>query len=162
MIKMTIDDRAFQREMQLFVKQKDKEFRMIVLGASLHLVQRAKERVRDFTRGSKVRSGYLINNIRNIITNNGLGGEVTSAAPYSQAFEEGTRPHVVRARNKQVLAGPLRGAPAGWNVSAKSKQMGYATYGKQIMHPGTKPHPFMFPSWREAITKLEEGIRRAL
>lgn len=162
MITMRIDDAAFQREVAAFAKKKDAEFRRIVLSSTLYLVQRAKERVRDFTRASKVRSGFLINNIKNRIIQNGMTGEVISGAGYSQAFEEGTRAHIVRVKNKQVLAGPLRGAPAGWNVSKKSKQMGFATYGKQISHPGTKPHPFMFPSWREAVSRLEDGIRRAL
>lgn len=157
-----IDTASFQREMRDFAKKKDKEFRRAVIDSVLYLKQRAKERVRDFTKGSKVRSGFLINNIRNVITNNGLTGEVISGAEYSRAFEEGTAPHVIEIKNKKVLAGPLRGAPAGWVVSAKSKAMGYATYGKRIFHPGTKPHPFMFPSFREAVVRLEQSIRNAL
>ena len=155
-----IETDMFRRQMAAFAKKKDLEFRRIVVDAVLYLKQRAKERVRDFTKGSKVRSGFLINNIRNKITNNGLSGEVVSGAEYSRAFEEGTAPHVIEVKNKKVLAGPLRGAPAGWVVSAKSKSMGFATYGKRIFHPGTKPHPFMFPSFREAVTRLENGIKQ--
>jgi hypothetical protein len=159
-VTIRIESEMFRRQMAAFAKKKDKEFRRIVMDAVLYLKQRAKERVRDFTKGSKVRSGFLINNIHSVITNNGLAGEVISRAEYSRAFEEGTAPHVVEIKNKRVLAGPLRGAPAGWVVSAKSKSMGYATYGKRIFHPGTKPHPFMFPSFKEAMTRLENNIKQ--
>ena len=33
--------------------------------------------------------------------------------------------------------------------------MGYATYGKKVQHPGTQPHPFLFPAWKFACDKLE-------
>lgn len=146
--------------MKAFAQKKDKEFRRVVMDSVLYLKQRAKERVRDFTKGSKVRSGFLINNIRSKITEQGLAGEVISGAEYSRAFEDGTAPHIVEIKNKKVLAGPLRGAPAGWVVSAKSKAMGFATYGKRIFHPGTKPHPFMFPSFKEAVQRLENGLKQ--
>jgi hypothetical protein len=40
--------------------------------------------------------------------------------------------------------------------------MGFAVYGKIVMNPGTRAHPFMFPSFKEAVQKMEEGIRNAL
>lgn len=162
MITMRIDDAAFQREVRAFIKKKDGEFKRILLDATLTMVKLAKTRVRNLTRGAKVRTGFLVNGIGHIITSNGFTGIVESKAKYSQAYEDGTRPHHIRVKNKAVLAGPLRGAPAGWDVSKKSKKMGYATYGKTVQHPGTKPHPFMFPAWKFATQKLEDGIRRAL
>jgi hypothetical protein len=122
----------------------------------------AKMKVRNYTRGSKVRSGTLVNGINQEITSKGMTGIVTSNANYSQAFEEGTRPHTIRIKNKKVLAGPYRGRPAGWSVSKKSKAMGYAVYGQKVQHPGTHPHPFLYPAWKFAVTKLEESIKKAL
>lgn len=148
--------------MKRFAKESDSGFKKAIIESTLLLEKTAKLKVRDYTRGSKVRSGYLINHIIKKITNKGLTGEVTSEANYSQAFEEGTKPHIIRAKNKEVLAGPKRGAPAGWKVSAKSASMGYATYGKQVRHPGTQPHPFMFPAWKLATQKLETSIKQAL
>ena len=162
MITFTIDDRQFRRQMRQFAKRKDGEFKNAVLRATLEMEKLAKMKVRNFTRSAKVKSGFLINNIRKQITDKGLTGMVISWAGYSQAFEEGTRPHIIRAKNKPVLAGPYRGRPAGWKVSAKSASMGYATYGKQVQHPGTKPHPFMYPSWRSACQQLEKLIKQAL
>jgi len=162
MITFTIDDRQFRQQMRQFAKRKDGEFKHAVLRATLEMEKLAKTLVRDFTRNSKVKSGTLINNIRKRIISSGLTGEVISGAGYSQIVEEGSRPHTISVRNKPVLAGPLRGAPPGWEVSAKSASMGYATYGKKIKHPGTRPQPFMYPAWRSACQQLEKFIKQAL
>lgn len=162
MITMRIDDRQFKREMKEFARKNESAFQNAILRATLEMEKLAKLKVRDMTRNAKVKSSNLVNSIRKEITNRGLTGTVISGAAYSQAYEEGTRPHPIRARNKNVLAGPLRGAPAGWVVSKKSRSMGYATYGKKIDHPGTPPHPFMFPAWKQACQVLENLIKQAL
>lgn len=162
MITFHIDDRQFQRELKSFARQNNASFAQALLKATNDLERMAKLKVRDMTKAAKVKSGVLINNIYKKITNKGLTGEVISGADYSQAYEEGTRPHIIRAKNKKVLAGPLRGAPAGWNISGSSRQMGYATYGKEVKHPGTRPHPFMFPSWKQACANFEKYLKEAL
>ncbi len=162
MITMRIDDRGFKREMAKFRKKNESEFKKAILRATLEMQRLAKTKVRDFTRNSKVKSSFLINNIIKRITSKGLTGEVISGAGYSEAFEEGTRPHTIRVQNKKVLAGPKRGAPVGWLISKQSASMGYATYGRRVQHPGTDPHPFMFPAWRTACKALENFIKQAL
>jgi hypothetical protein len=162
MITLRIDNEQFRHEMKEFRNKSDSEFKLAILRSTLQLEKLAKMKVRNFTRHSKVSNKYLINNIHKKITQNGLTGEVVSAADYSQAFEEGTRPHTIRVKNKKVLAGPKRGAPAGWEISPKSASMGYATYGKKVQHPGTEPHPFMYPAWRFACQQLEKFIKKAL
>ena len=162
MITLRIDDRRFREDMRRFKQKSEAGFKTAILRATFDLVKTAKLLVRDYTRSSKVRRGYLINGIYPKIKNRGLTGEVTSAANYSQAFEEGTRPHIIRVRNKKVLAGPRRGAPPGWEISPKSASMGYATYGKEISHPGTNPHPFMFPAWKQAMVLFENLMKKAL
>lgn len=162
MITMKIDDRAFRKEMKAFAKKSEGDFKNAVLRATLQMEKLAKQKVRNMTRNAKVKSSNLVNSIYKQITSNGLTGTVISAASYSQAYEEGTRPHTIRARGKNVLAGPLRGAPPGWEVSKKSRSMGYATYGKKVQHPGTPPHPFMFPAWKFACQELERYIKQAL
>jgi hypothetical protein len=159
---MRIDDRGFQKEMRAFARKSDGDFKRAVLKATLQMERLAKQKVRNMTQNARVKSSNLVNSIYKQITGNGLTGAVISAASYSQAYEEGTRPHTIRARGKKVLAGPLRGAPPGWEVSKKSRSMGYATYGKKIQHPGTQPHPFMFPAWKFACQELEKYIREAL
>jgi len=162
MMTFRIDDSNFRQEMDRFRRKSESGFKDAILKATLELVRFAKLKVRDYTRNSKVKSSFLVNNIRKVITNNGLTGEVISAAGYSQAFEEGTRPHPITIKNKRVLAGPYRGRPAGWVVSEKSKSMGYATYGKQVNHPGTKPYPFLYPAWKSACGLFEKLMREAL
>jgi hypothetical protein len=161
-ISIKIDNSQFLRDMKRFQQKSDQDFKKAIRRATLGMEQHAKIAVRDFTHNSKVKSGFLIKNIHKRITDMGLTGEVTSGADYSQAVEEGTRPHRISVVNKQVLAGPYRGRPPGWEVSKKSKEMGYATYGKVVEHPGTHPQPFMYPAWKFACTQLEKLIKQAL
>jgi len=162
MITMKVDSAKFQKDIERFVRKKDGEFRKIITAATAKLHKMASAKVRSYTRKSKVKSSFLVNNIKLRITSGGLTGEVTSHAGYSQAFEEGTRPHTIRIRTKKVLAGPKRGAPAGWDTGGKSASMGYAVYGKKVQHHGTHPHPFMYPAWKYACRYFEQLLTKAL
>jgi len=162
MITMKVDSAKFQKDIERFVRKKDGEFRKILAAATAKMLTIAKKKVRGYTSRSKVKSSFLVNNLKLRITSGGLTGEVTSHAGYSQAFEEGTRPHTIRIRTKKVLAGPKRGAPAGWNAGGKSASMGYAVYGKKVQHPGTHPHPYMYPAWKYACRYFEQLLAKAL
>ena len=158
MIELTIIDKDFQAKMDQFIRKSDKDFKRVVLDSTNQLIKRAKLNIRNQTMNSKIKSGNLIRGIRPSIFNNGLTGEVTSKASYSEAYESGTRPHGIRVRNKRVLAGPLRGAPPGWGVGKSSRAMGFATYGKRVQHPGTRAHPFMEPAWRYAVDYFDKQL----
>lgn len=158
---ITVDTARWNRQMEAFLRQNHRDFVMAVADATNYAQSRAKRKVRDYTRNSKVRSGTLVNGIEQEIVNSGYTGVIRSKAAYSEAFEYGQRPHIVRVKNKRVLAGPYRGRPEGWRVSAASKSLGYATYGKRVRHPGTKPRPFMFPAWVAGQVRLNKGITRA-
>jgi len=164
MITFTIDDTQFQNDMERFRKQSESKFKIAVLRATLKMEKLAKILIRDSTRNSRAKTGYLMNRIhkRFIDQNEGWTGEVISGAKYSLFVEEGTMPHPIGVVNKKVLAGPYRGRPPGWKVSAKSKSMGYATYGKAAEHPGTHAQPFMHPAWKFACRHLEKLIKQAL
>jgi hypothetical protein len=162
MITMKLRTDRFQKDVERFARQKESDFVRIIAAATAKMHKMAKTKVRNYTRRSKVKSNYLINHIIQQITSRGLTGRVISNAGYSEAFEEGTRPHTIRVRTKKVLAGPKRGAPAGWDTGGKSASMGYAVYGRRVQHPGTQPHPFMFPSWRYACNYFEKLLRKAL
>jgi len=166
MITFTIDDRQFRSDMERFREQSGSKFKIAVLRATLKMEKLAKILIRDSTRNSRVKTGYLMNRIhkRFIDQNKAWTGEVISGAKYSLFVEEGTMPHPIGVVNKKVLAGPYRGRPPGWKVSAKSKRLGYATYGKYLSHghPGTKPQPFMYPAWKFACRHLEKLIKQAL
>lgn len=57
-----------------------------------------------------------------------LSTGVTATADYAAAVHEGTRPHVIRARNGQYLKFPGRNGPV---------------FARSVNHPGTRPRPFL-------------------
>lgn len=155
MITLKIDGRQFKRDIDRFVKKKDKEFKSAIADSTARCHRLAHKKVRQLAKGG---SGFMRNKILMQISPSGMIGTVTSHAGYSQAFEEGTRPHTIRIKSKKALAGPKRKAPPGFdNISGD-----YAIYGKKIQHPGTEPRPFMFPAWKSACLHLEKLIRKAL
>lgn len=83
-----------------------------------------------------------------------LQGGVTATAPYAGYVEDGTRPHEIRPRTKKALRWPSRGGPGGW------------AFAKRVMHPGTRPQPFMAPALeaktREVIAQFENGVKLAV
>lgn len=147
----------YGREVDAFIRRNNKDFQAAMKHATNEMHKMAKKKVRQQAKGI-VRSGHLVNEIHQKIINRGFTGEVISHASYSQAFEDGTRPHIIRIKNKPVLAGPKRGAPAGW----KGISGDYAVYGKAVRHPGTEPHPFMYPAWLWGVNQLEKRIKMAL
>lgn len=159
MITLRINSMTFQKDLDRFLKKSERGFQHAVDTATTDMHRFAKKKVRQLTRNSKVRSGTLINNIYPIITNKGMTGAVISKASYSRPFEEGTRPHYpITIRKKKVLAGPKRGAPGDWPMISGD----YAIYGTKVVHPGTKPRPFMYPAWRFGTRSLNNRIKAAL
>lgn len=62
-----------------------------------------------------------------------LGGSrwtITASAPYAKFVHEGTRPHVIRARNARALR-------FFWERQGKVVTL------RQVNHPGTAPNPFL-------------------
>ncbi|WP_418346091.1 hypothetical protein [Rhodococcus pyridinivorans] len=57
-----------------------------------------------------------------------LSTGVTATADYAAAVHDGTRPHVIRARNGQYLKFPGRNGPV---------------FARSVNHPGTRPRPFL-------------------
>ena len=158
MISVKLDTSSFDRDVERFIKKNNRDFRQGVTMATNEMHKMAKKKIRQHSSNSKVRSGHLTNEIHQKIINGGFTGEVISHASYSQAYEEGTRPHIIRIKSKKVLAGPKRGAPGGW----KSISGDYAIYGIQVRHPGTQGRPFLYPAWLWGQRKLEDYIRKAL
>jgi len=158
MITLRVDSMTFQKDLDRFLKKSEKGFRYAVDKGTTDMHRFAKKKVRQLTRKSKVRSGTLINNIIQIITNRGMTGAVVSKASHSRPFEV-TRPNFPKtSRNKKVMAGPIRGAPAGW----KSLSGDYAIYGTKVVHPGTEPKPYMYPAWRFGMRSFERMVKTAL
>ena len=78
----------------------------------------------------------------------GLKGEVgpnLKITPYAIYVHEGTRPHIIRAVNKKVLADTKRGI----------------IFGPVVHHPGTRPNPFVKRTAEEAVEPVNQIFRRA-
>ncbi len=160
MINVKLDTTLFSKQIDQFVKKNNRDFKFAVMMATNECHKMAKRKIRQHSSNSKVRSGNLTNNIHQKIIGGGFTGEVISNASYSQAYEEGTRPHLIRIQSKKILAGPARGAPSGWKSFSPNGD--YALYGTRVKHPGTSPNPFMYPAWLWGTRKLEDYIRKAL
>jgi len=68
-----------------------------------------------------------------------------SNTKYGDFVHEGTRAHTIRIVRKKVLATRLSKAP-NWRGA---KSGGYAIFGKEVQHPGTKANPFVETAIKE-------------
>lgn len=75
-----------------------------------------------------------------------LSGIIEALAPYSFWVHEGTAPHIIRAKNKSVLANVRTGQ----------------FFGKVVHHPGTKPNPFFTRAIRNSGSKIEDFFTTAI
>lgn len=74
-------------------------------------------------------------------TKSGLArGVVEVGASYGVFVHEGTAPHIIKVKNKKVLA------------NRRTNQM----FGKQVKHPGTKANPFL----QRAVDKSRDDVNK--
>ncbi len=74
-------------------------------------------------------------------------------------LELGTRPHIIRPRNRKALRWPAQGVATtlGGRVrSGAARKLGNAAYAfaKVVHHPGTKKQPFLIPAAKKAASDL--------
>ncbi|MEM2003901.1 MAG: hypothetical protein QXQ37_04535, partial [Nitrososphaerota archaeon] len=72
---------------------------------------------------------------------------VLAEAPYSGFVEFGTRPHIIRPRQKQVL---------------RFEADGKVVYATRVYHPGAGPKPFFRPAFQYAAEKVSEIMLRGM
>lgn len=65
-----------------------------------------------------------------VVTGDRVIAGVEYRSPYALFVHEGTRAHIIRPRNKKVLA---------WTTRGSSE----ASYARQVRHPGTKPQRWL-------------------
>lgn len=76
-------------------------------------------------------------------------------------IDKGTRPHIIRPRNKRILAWPSSQAGRRLTGSARkamftpggSARLGGWSYAMVVHHPGTRPHEFMVAGAKLAVSK---------
>jgi hypothetical protein len=75
---------------------------------------------------------------------------IVTAAGAAAFLEFGTRPHVIRPRNKSVLSWSANRRLSGRARTASGRRF----FAKVVHHPGTKPQPFLVPGAIEAIRSV--------
>ena len=76
--------------------------------------------------------------------------ETIASADYAGYVEQGTRPHVIRPRNRKALRFPATRADA--RLSGAPRKGGRVRFAKRVMHPGTRAQPFMVPGAQKAVS----------
>lgn len=116
--------------------------------AAIYTESQAKKNMSSHVVTGKARAG---------ITHRVAGGAayIGSADPVLRFLEEGTRPHVIRPRNKKALAWPNAGFSAaglGHGPQGTLKASGSLTVRKKVNHPGTDAYHIL-----EGTLKSETG-----
>jgi len=93
---------------------------------------------------------------RNIVPGSIIGttAQVVARAPYSAPVEFGTRPHIIRPKNRKVLAWGGERRLTG-RLKAGSQATHFATI---VHHPGTRAQPYLLPGARKAVARINEVI----
>lgn len=104
------------------------------------ITRKAKENI---TTNKTVDTGYLRNSIHSKVS--ALEGTVSTNVKYAKVIEEGSRPHIIRAKNKKYLYWAGASHPV-----------------KQVRHPGTKAYPFLQPALDNEIPVFLKRLERAI
>ena len=75
----------------------------------------------------------------------GLGWEAGPTAEYGAAIEYGTRPHEIRAKHAKALH---------W----VDPETGEDVFRRKVMHPGTRPQPYMRPAFAAATKNWDQVV----
>lgn len=89
---------------------------------------------------------------------NKLRAKVVNKHKAAKFIEFGTRPHIIRAKNKPFLA--FNVANSGSLVTRKTNKSFVMV--KQVHHPGTQPHPFMRPAARSNQNFYIRGMKKII
>lgn len=104
----------------------------------------ARAAVRNAPVNKQSGGGNLRQSIRSQVT--GLRGIIDVRAKYALPVHEGTRPHIIRARNARVLANRRTGQ----------------FFGKTVRHPGTRAQPFLRKAVEDEKANTERAFNNAL
>jgi hypothetical protein len=105
----------------------------------------AKVHARDKTRAPYLQTGRYFNSIHSIVDKRGfkVTGAIGSNVKYAPTLEEGSKPHIIRPKNKKGLFFP-----------------GLAHPLKLVRHPGTEAYNVLGGAVEKSLEKLEEFADR--
>ena len=87
-------------------------------------------------------------------TGGSLGFKISTPQPLGRWIMEGTKRHIIAARNVKALK-------FLWERGPRSSGTFTAFhFYKWVMHPGTKPNPFMSRAYRRWLPGARTGLRR--
>ncbi len=78
---------------------------------------------------------------------------VVADANYAAYVELGTKPHIIRPKNKKALRFPASGTSVTLGGRARTGEVragGAFTFAGEVHHPGTRPQPFLVPGAKKA------------
>lgn len=119
-------------------RQMTKEVKESVKKNTYKMESRAKK-------NAAYKTGHLKRSIHSDFYNGGLSGEVSTNVEYAWFVEHGTRPHKITATNAKALK---------FNIG------GDTVFAKSVMHPGTRPQPFLVPAFIETRDEFLKDLRR--
>jgi hypothetical protein len=78
---------------------------------------------------------------------------IVEAAGAAVFLEGGTRPHIIRPKNKSVLSWPANAS--GRRLSGRARtNSGRRIFARVVHHPGTKAQPFLVPGAVAAVKSV--------
>lgn len=122
-------------------KGKEKDIRKAIQKSCLSI---KKEAIENLTSNGTVKTGHLRRNIA-FKTTMTEGTVHTSNVKYGIVIEKGSKPHVIRAKNKKALY---------WKGASHPV--------KQVKHPGTKAKPFLIPAFEAEKPKFIENLKEVI
>lgn len=120
-----LDDRQFKAALKVRMKMIDvasaRELRALAL--------KTKNDAQEYTPTDtgRLKTGWYVETGKD---EQGPWADVGNTVEYTKEVEYGTRPHVIRAKNKKVLANTKTGE----------------VFGPVVNHPGTSPQPMLRPA----------------
>lgn len=122
-----------------------KDLRYATSGTYISIVGQRSRKNRPFTPRQQASANRKTGRI-----SKGLSGQ--GDAPAIHWLERGTSPHVIRARNKKLLA---------WNIIAGNKKISPPRFAKVVQHPGHKATGFLGTVERRYRARRIQTIRKA-
>jgi hypothetical protein len=143
MIQVQIDDRSLQDTLDKLDKYGEhvkQEVGNKIVGSAYNIQGDA------FKRAPK-RTTFLAQSINVMLRGDKMGAKVSVNADYALPVHEGSRPHVIQAKNKPFLVFQVGGR---WIRK------------REVMHPGQKGQPFLRDAANEEFPKLLTRIKKIL
>jgi hypothetical protein len=146
MITMSVLPVDLQRALQKidrYAKEKQKELWIEVKKSGFEIDKKQKQKLRYHSAISGKNYAAMIAANRTTVNEEKKIFTIDNSHKAAVFFEQGTKPHKIRIKNKKVLS-TLREYTGGkaLNVSKDKKGNEWAIFGLQVNHPGTKPKPF--------------------